>query len=416
MNAKMYRKAALDRLSSPDDLDRMLTVTSARQWLVLTGLLVFVVTAAVWSFVARLPTRAGGEGILIGQGGVVNVVTPGPGTIIDFKLKIGDRVRAGDVVATIEQPEIVTSIRQTRNRLEEARVDAGRLGHVQDESARLQIAALDRQRATIEGDIKQGIELVKLAQEQIPVEQRLLDRGLQTRQQLIAAQQKVVELQSGVDKNRAQLVAIEAQRFGLQSQPGISRRDAQLHVEELERQLQTLEQQKTLSTQVVSPFSGEVVELKVYEGAVAVAGTPVLSLQPAIGQLEVVAFVPTADAKRILPGMIAQVSPSTIKREEYGYLRGRVTYVSDFPTTDAAAMRTFENQSLVNALKSQGVANEVRVTLERSSNASGYTWSSRKTPNQVISSGTLCTIEVVTRERRPIELVMPFLKSFFNPE
>jgi HlyD family secretion protein len=416
MNAKMYRKAALDRLSSPDDLDRMLTVTSARQWLVLTGLLVFVVTAAVWSCVARLPTRAGGEGILIGQGGVVNVVTPGPGTIIDFKLKIGDRVRAGDVVATIEQPEIVTSIRQTRNRLEDARVDASRLGHVQDESARLQIAALDRQRATIEGDIKQGIELVKLAQEQIPVEQRLLDRGLQTRQQLIAAQQKVVELQSGVDKNRAQLVAIEAQRFGLQSQPEISRRDAQLHVEELERQLQTLEQQKTLSTQVVSPFSGEVVELKVYEGAVAVAGTPVLSLQPAIGQLEAVAFVPTADAKRILPGMIAQVSPSTIKREEYGYLRGRVTYVSDFPTTDAAAMRTFENQSLVNALKSQGVANEVRVTLERSSNASGYTWSSRKTPNQVISSGTLCTIEVVTRERRPIELVMPFLKSFFNPE
>jgi HlyD family secretion protein len=142
----------------------------------------------------------------------------------------------------------------------------------------------------------------------------------------------------------------------------------------------------------------------------------VLSLQPAIGQLEVVAFVPTSEAKQITPGMVAQVSPTTVKREEYGYLEGRVTYVSDFPTTDAAAMRTFENASLVNALKSQGVANEVRVVLEKASNTSGYAWSSKKSPNQVISSGTLCSVKVVTKERRPIELVMPFLQSFFNPE
>ena len=40
----------------------------------------------------------------------------------------------------------------------------------------------------------------------------------------------------------------------------------------------------------------------------------------------------------------------------------------------------------------------------------------RSPPKTVISSGTLCSIQVVTRERRPIELVMPFLKSFFNPE
>jgi HlyD family secretion protein len=416
MNAKMYRKAALERLASPEDLDRMLTVTSARQWLVLTGLLVFVVTAAGWSFVARLPTKAAGEGILIGQGGVVNVVTTGAGTITDFKTKIGDRIHAGQVVATIAQPEILISIRQTQNRLEEARVDAGRTTHLQDESTRLQIAALDRQRVTVEGDIKQGTDLVKLAQEQIPVEQRLLEQGLQTKQQLIAAQQRVVELQSGVEKNKAQLVAIDAERYGLKTQPEITRRDAQLRVEELERQVQTLDQQMKLSTQVISPFDGVVVELKVYEGSAAVAGTPVLSLQPAIGQLEVVAFVPTSEAKRILPGMVAQVSPSTVKREEYGYLHGRVTYVSDFPTTDAAAMRTFENASLVNTLKSQGVANEVRVVLERAENTSGYAWSSKKSPNQVISSGTLCSIQVVTRERRPIELVMPFLKSFFNPE
>lgn len=416
MNERMYRKAALDRLSSPDDLDRILTVTSARQWLALAGLLIFVGTVAVWSFLARLPSKASGEGVLIGQGGVVNVVTTGSGTITNFKLKIGDVVLAGDVVATIAQPEIETSLRQTRNRLEEARVDAGRTVHVQDESVRLQIAALDRQKETVEGDVQQGNNLVRLAEDQVPVQERLLDRGLQTKQQLIAAQQRVIELKAGVEKNRAQLVTIEAQRYGLQSLPETSRRDAEMRIEELEREAQTLDQQMRLSTKVISPFSGEVVELKVYEGSGVVTGTPVLSLQPAVGQLEVVAFVATGEAKSLTPGMAVQVSPTTVKREEYGYLRGRVTHVSDFPTTDAAAMRTFENDSLVNALKAQGLANEVRVVLEPADHAGGYVWSSRKSPNQVISSGTLCTIEVITRERRPIELAMPFLKKFFNPE
>jgi HlyD family secretion protein len=328
-------------------------------------------------------------------------------------LKIGDNVHVGEVVATIAQPEIVVAIQQANNRLAEARVDAAQSIHVQGESTRLQIAALDRQRATIESDIKQDESQAKLDRDQIPVEQKLLEDGLSTKQQLIAAQQKLVQVQADEDRSKALLVGIDAQRYALESQPESNRRDALSRIDELERQLQTLQQQLQNSTRVISPFNGEVVELKVYEGATAVAGTPVLSLQPDIRRLEVVAFVPTEVAKSVFPGMAAQVSPSTVKREEYGYMRGKVTYVSDFPTTTEAAMRTFENESLVTAFKS-GVVNEVRVSLTTSNNASGYEWSSIKSPNHAITSGTLCSLEIVTEERPPIELVMPFLKAFLN--
>jgi len=344
---------------------------------------------------------------------VVNIVTTGTGIITNFKLKIGDNVHVGEVVATIAQPEIVVAIQQANNRLAEARVDAAQSIHVQGESTRLQIAALDRQRATIESDIKQDESQAKLDRDQIPVEQKLVDDGLSTKQQLIAAQQKLVQVQADEDRSKALLVGVDAQRYALESQPESNRRDALSRIDELERQLQTLQQQLQNSTRVVSPFNGEIVELKVYEGATAVAGTPVLSLQPDIRQLEVVAFVPTEVAKSVYPGMAAQVSPSTVKREEYGYMRGKVTYVSDFPTTTEAAMRTFENESLVSAFKS-GVVNEVRVSLTTSSNASGYEWSSVKSPKHAITSGTLCSLEIITEERPPIELVMPFLKAFLN--
>jgi HlyD family secretion protein len=416
VNSTIYRKAALDRLSSPDDLDQMLTVTSGNQWLALLGIGIFVLTAVIWSIVARIPTKAQGDGILIGQGGVVNVVTTGAGVITNFKLKIGDKISAGDVVAKIAQPEILTSIQQAKNRLAEERSSADLATHVGEESSRLQLAALDQQQTAIENDIKRSEDLAILAADQVPVEQRLLERGLSTKQQVNARQQRLIEIRADIQKSKAQLIALDAQRFAAQSEPESRRREATSRVDELQRQLQMLEEQMETSAKVVSPFSGEVVELKVYEGSSVTTGSPVLSLQPEVGQLEVVAFVPTGEAKRIVPGMAAQVSPSIIKREEYGYMRGTVNYVSDFPTTDAAAMRTFENESLVGTLKAQGLANEVRIILQKGPNSSGYEWSSMKTPKQKLSSGTLCSIQVVTRERRPIELILPFLKTLSNTD
>ena len=416
MNTKIYRKAAIDRLSSPDDLDQLLTVTNSEQWLALLGIGIFVLTMVIWSIVARIPTEADGDGVLIRQGGVVNVVTTGTGIITDFRLKIGDKVKVGDVVATIAQPGILAGIQQARNRFAEERALSGFTAREQEESVRLQLAALDQQRTTIESDIKRNEDLAALAADQVPVEQRLLDRGLSTKQQVNARQQKLVEIRADIQKAKAQLVALDAQRFVLQSEPESRRRDAASRVDELQRQLALLEEQMQSSAKVVSPFSGEIVELKVYEGSEVAVGSPVLSLQPVAGQLEVIAFVPSGEAKRIAAGMAAEISPSIIKREEFGYMRGTVTYVSDFPTTDAAAMRTFENESLVGALRAQGLANEVHIDLRKSSSPSVYEWSSKKSPKQQLSSGTLCSIKVVTRERRPIELILPFLKTLSDTE
>jgi len=416
VNTKIYRKAAIDRLSSPDDLDQLLTVTSSKQWLALLGIGISILTAVIWSIVARIPTEANGDGVLIGQGGVVNVVTTGTGIITNFKLKIGDRVKAGDVVATIAQPGILAGIEQARNRLAEEKALAGLTYREQEESVRLQLAALDQQRTTIESDIKRSEDLATLAADQVPVEQRLLDRGLSTKQQVNGRQQRLVEIRADIQKSKAQLVALDAQRFVLQSEPEARRRDAASRVDELQGQLALLEEQMQSSAKVVSPFSGEVVELKVYEGSDVAVGSPVLSLQPALGELEVIAFVPTGEAKRIVPGMAAEISPSIIKREEFGYMQGTVTYVSDFPTTDAAAMRTFENESLVGALRARGLANEVRIALRKSSNSNDYEWSSKRSPRQQLSSGTLCSIKVVTRKRRPIELILPFLKTLSDTD
>lgn len=63
-NKELFRKVALERLSSPEQLDRLLQVTSARSWLILAAILLLCGIAIVWSFTGYLEKTVEGYGML----------------------------------------------------------------------------------------------------------------------------------------------------------------------------------------------------------------------------------------------------------------------------------------------------------------------------------------------------------------
>lgn len=62
--SKIYRKAALDRLSSPDQFDQLMRVTGPRSWIVLAALLLGLVVLLAWGIFGRVITRTAVEGVL----------------------------------------------------------------------------------------------------------------------------------------------------------------------------------------------------------------------------------------------------------------------------------------------------------------------------------------------------------------
>lgn len=49
--AELYRKSSLERISSPDQLDTMLKISSPMSWLALAGATLIVVVTLVWAFI-----------------------------------------------------------------------------------------------------------------------------------------------------------------------------------------------------------------------------------------------------------------------------------------------------------------------------------------------------------------------------
>jgi len=53
--AGLFRKAALERLSSPEQLDKAITVSKPVSWLALIGVTIIIVAAILWLVFGDMP-------------------------------------------------------------------------------------------------------------------------------------------------------------------------------------------------------------------------------------------------------------------------------------------------------------------------------------------------------------------------
>src|SRR5262245_17819903 len=110
----VFREIALNRLSSPDEIDRVLRVTSPRGWIALAGLAVLVLSSLTWACAAVIPLTVSGQGILLKSGGIFEVVSDASGRVLDVAVEIGDTVREGQVVARMAQPQLAEQVQQAK--------------------------------------------------------------------------------------------------------------------------------------------------------------------------------------------------------------------------------------------------------------------------------------------------------------
>ncbi len=412
VDTSIFRKASLERLSSPEQLDTIMAVTGAKRWLALGGMLLILGVAVIWGFVGTIDTKVGGSGVIVRAGTVLNVVASGSGLLTNINVNLGDRVKAAQVVAKVSDPQILDNIRLARLALQDAKTERARNLSSRQQGAQLQVVALVRDEANAEREVQELGEQAKITSEQILVDDQLLSKGLITRQQTLQDQQKLVEINGQIEALRARTKRIEADQYTARTDPQRFDEEMNGRIGELERNLARLENQMTIQSNVETPFDGQVIEMKSVPGSLVTAGSPILSIQPQGNTLEMLVYLPSLQAKAVQPGMEAEISPSTVKREEFGFMRGKVVYTGEFPASFDALMRNFQNETLVRSIMASGPVTELRVLLERDpTSTSGYKWSSSRGPAISISSGTLCTVQVITRQQSPVSLLFPFLKG-----
>jgi HlyD family secretion protein len=408
----IFRKVALERLSSPEQLDQLLQVTSPQGWLALGTLGILLLVSLGWGVWGSIPTEASGSGILLRQGGVSDVVTAANGQMDEVLIKVGDVISKGQPVARIRQDVLVRQIRDSQAKLDALRAELAAAIRSANEQKRLRARDTDQQRANLQLTIDTLTKDHALLADRVEAERKLLDDGLITKQAFISTQQSLNQKRDDLASQRLQLDGLDLKRLEDDQQLDQQIAVRQAAIRDLELDSRELGAKLTENVVVSSPYAGRVLEILAARGDVVSPGSPILSIEVVSEDLIAVLFVPAASGKQVQKGMRVQISPSTVKREEYGSVLGRVTWVAEFPSTARGMTRLLGNEALVTKLMAEGPPIQVDVALERDpATPTGFRWSSSRGPSVKISSGTLADGDVIVKADRPIRLVIPTLRE-----
>ena len=166
---KLLRKASVEKLSSPEQLDMMMRVTSPMGWVAVVAIGAMIVVAIVWSVTFPMPVKVDGRGYMVRGEAVQEVQILAAGTIQTLEVKTGDVIETGTVVARLSLPDIEARLVSARALLAELEQQTSSSGS---------------QTASIQGRLRSQIARLEADRAQ---KQKLVDRGLLTSASVAAA-------------------------------------------------------------------------------------------------------------------------------------------------------------------------------------------------------------------------------------
>jgi multidrug efflux pump subunit AcrA (membrane-fusion protein) len=370
-----FREEALRAQTSPEQLEQPLPLLRPSLWALLAGLLLFTGAILVWSVVGRVPVRIQGRGVLLRPEALVPVQSPSSGPLQDLLVKEGQCVQAGQALARVDLVQLRGTMEASQRRITQLRS--------QNQLALLQA---QRERALAAADLE-----------------RLLPyRG-----------SGAIAEETFIDKER-QLQRIDSQQLAESQQrlQGINDEVLALRRQQEEYQRNSL---------VLSPMAGCLVEQLVQPGAVVNAGTTLFSLDRQDRRQELVslAYFPVQDGKRLKPGQLVRITPTTTKAQRHGGIRGRILRLRALPVSREGLRRRLGLESLVDAVQPASAAGsggepmiEAVTSLERDPHThSGFDWGGGPGPKLTLSPGTGTGVSVLVEDRQPISYVIPLLRD-----
>ena len=470
----IFRQQALDRLSSPERLDKLMQVVSPKDWLPLGGLGILGLVGFLWSVFGNIPVTVSGKGVLINPRHVLQLQSPVSGQLKALNIRDGKCVKKDEILAIIDPSDKKQQLQQQQVKLAQLEQQIAQTSLLRRQQTQLETEAITAERTSLEERLQniqrltpriQNEELNSIAQQRLSLQQSLQDaeeltpllklrltkqRGLQKQgaisdERILKAEQEYRQTRQNIWDIQAQLQQLQLQETELQQKyltnlnnitqiiadlEQLNTRSKQLEQNNLEasntekNQIQAgqqaiarLEKEVADNSIIKSPHAGCILEITASVGQYLNPGNGLGTLQTtgtATSDMMSVTYFAVRDGKKIHPGMKILITPDTVKRTRFGGIVGTITNVSPFPVTTEGATSVIGNSEVVQRLMDRegGKIEAIAELTVDSQTFSGYKWSSSNGPRLVISPGTTTTVRVTVEERSPITFVLPILREW----
>lgn len=343
MRSSLFRQEALHQQDRGALGDVTLVTPPSATLLVMIAATIgiLLITFAVWGEYTR---KVHVTGFLAPDKGLIKVIPPMAGTLIEKHVKDGQEVKKGDVLFVLSTdrstPIITNTQAATLQQLSERRRSYESQRATQDHIDKLQQSGL---KARIEAASYE----ISLIDNELATRQKRLDIAIQTatkfdelaNKQFVPALQAQQKYEETLDQ-RAQLQEMQRRRANLVQQHAALNVELQSSVlyasvqrGEIQRNLAILEQERVaMESQrlviIAAPTDGTVTAIVAEQGQQASPTTPLLTILPSGARLQAQLLVPSRAIGFIAPQQTVALRYQAFPYQHFGNHQGRVIEVS----------------------------------------------------------------------------------------
>jgi HlyD family secretion protein len=374
-----------------------------------------------WALFWPVPTEVSGMGVLIypDNAGILNARSGGQ--VREVNVKVGERVRRGQVLMQLYLPVLEKELQQQRGNLAQLQRDNSRLDERDVQRLSTEKRALDTALAKFASDRQhygqlQGTYATKLRRLDW-LAQREVVAPLST--EVVSAEQGLTNTSVNLDQIKIQekevLTNYQQIKLNIETQ-ALQRR---YQIDDLSRQIRVSEARIAYDGKVIAEREGTVLDLQVIPGQTVGTGQRLGTIgrpeQPSAKDrpLKAVAYFAPADARRLPQGLPVEVVPLWNQRGRFGGIVGRVKQVLSLPASEDDISTTIGNPQLAQEIVKNGPVMRSEIELERDpASVDGYRWTlSRGSGVFPIRDGLTISTHAYVEWRPPITYVIPGLRS-----
>lgn len=374
-----YRDRRLQYEFLPAAQEIIETPTSPLGHIVIWMTVLLLMTAGAWLYFGKLDVVVSGQGKLASESGTKILQSSASGTVVDIKVREGQRIKKGDIVVELDKKVAQQNVESVEKTLAIAKIersiakgvsssivmdDINKSGlteetkqsliekmHAQNdilESRKLlsstNLTNLQKQLSQLDSvgkDLNDMLTKDKAKEQQI---NKLMEHGaplqqMQLRSDLNSVRQNIASLESSLSSQRQQMAQVESAIDNAKNQAAVSLNELRVSntataisqdnkIIELENSL-TRARVALEQTTIVAPVDGTVLSLKTNTiGGVVSAAQIIAEITPLEESLVVEATLQSRDVGFVNVGQRVVVKVDAYSFQRYGYLSGTVQSIS----------------------------------------------------------------------------------------
>jgi HlyD family secretion protein len=412
-----FREEALAHLYADKSYDTQLKIVSSQAWLLLVILFIAISSLLLWGFLGSIPVWVDGKGIILTkESNIYSVVAKGAdGEIIEILASPQQKIAKDQPIAKIRHSAIEKEAAETEELLNYLKAHHAKQEKEYKKRYEERTKEHQEQQQLLKKILVIQDNYLTFLTDMLKRRKELFDSKLLSADQYQQTFQEFSQTTNQIHKTNMDLVQNEIALKDFIDTWHQRLNEERIKIEDTKKTADTLREEVKIFSVASSPVTGKISSIQKSVGNAVAPGDTIATVVSGTEDLDCIVYVPSELGKQVKKGMSVQITPTYIKREEYGSMIGKVVSVSPFPVSANRIQTTLQNESLVKALSEDKSQIEVRVALEKDPNTkSGFAWTSSQGPDKTITQGTIASARVIIERKQPISLIIPAFKHILG--